>query len=806
MSPEVETRGAGSLAEETPPEQLPAKAAGEPNAEVQPKVLDERKPATLPLLLEVGCEEIPARFLSDAEHQLGDRLMSALAEVRLVPLNRRPEDGDPKPEASRRKRNASKYFETFSTPRRLITLVPELREVQPDVVEEVTGPPASVAFDSDGKPTRAAESFAARQGVQIHDLRRVETPKGTYIAASKTTKGQRAERVLSELLPRVIGEISFPKSMIWEPSRLRFARPIRWMVALLGEGEAAQVIPFEVSGVQSGNVTYRHRLARNPQVAVTWFKDYASKLRRGHVEIDSKKRLKKVRKDIQALLDGFTGNISDKTGGAVSVVHDEWLEDWIVRSTEWPHAIMGCFDSRFLELPREILITVMRDHQKYFAVEQSALVGETATSGENTVSISKEPKLAPHFITVLNVPGDPEGIIRRGHERVLTARLEDAKFFWHADQKIPLRNRTALLERVTYQAKLGSYTDKVGRMRAIAEDVCATLEQQGRFTSEQRAHALRAVDLCKCDLTTQMVQEFTELQGKVGGLYAKAQGEPEEVWQAIYDHYKPVNIEDECPRSLVGAVVSLADKLDAVVAGLSVGLEPTGSSDPFGLRRAGNGIVKIGIEAIPGTDLHELVAATASLHPVNRADLQDRVEKLLRERVEYHLREAVRLRYDTIRAVVNSTLGWAKPEDAKLRGVALEKFVGTPDFAALSQAAKRTRNILAKSASIDYPSGKDQIKEDLFTEPQERDLFRSFNSMWSSLLEHEERKEYRSAFRGLAGMRPVVDAFFDHVLVMAQDPDVQRNRLLLLNSVNALIFSRLADLSQIESIAGVEIN
>jgi len=756
----------------------------------------QRKPhvasrVTLPLLLEIGCEEIPARFLADSERQLAERLIKALKDARLV------RDGI----------LSAVTVQSYSTPRRLVAYVPSVMVSQADAIEEITGPPAKIAFDAEGTPTRAAESFAAKCGVQVQDLLQIETPKGLYVAARRTVQGAPAESVLALVLPSVITGLTFPKSMIWEGSGVRFVRPIRWILALFGEGEAAQVVPFAVGGVKTGNATYRHRLVKSPQVAVTGFKDYVSKLRRGDVEIDPAKRLAKIRKEVKASLDSFTGNISESGAATARLVPDSGLEDWIVCSTECPHAIAGEFDSQFLDLPREILITVMRDHQKYFAVEETrSIMGAMTTNGSGaSMGLGR---LAPAFVTVLNVPSDPAGIIRRGHERVLAARLEDARFFWQADQKIPLRDRVSMLERVTYQAKLGSYGDKVRRMLAMAREVSSRLQNTGSISHGEAAHALRAIELAKCDLTTQMVQEFTELQGIVGGLYAAAQGETPEVWQAVYDHYKPENLQEDCPRSPVGALVSLADKMDTVISGFSVGLDPTGSSDPFGLRRAGNGVIKIAVEvaALAGLDILALaenaIRARPGLQPSH--DVCEQVGTFLQERAEHYFGAVRGLRYDSVRAVVHGAAGWSPPADALRRGSALEQVRDTEDFKALSIAAKRTRNILSKSASQVDLMGSVQVDQNLFRAQEERDLFAAYQSAREALDHFQAGADYVAAFVELAKLRGPVDRFFDQVMVMDQNLAVRTNRLALLRGLTALAFSRFADLSEIESVTQEE--
>ena len=707
---------------------------------------------TLPLLVELGCEEIPARFLDDARDDFGRRLLSALEEARLLP---------PSGDAAR----------WYSTPRRLTVWVSEVLEKQPDVVEEVVGPPVKVGLDSAGKPTRAAESFAAKNAARVGDLVEVSTPKGQYLALRKTHHGRPALDLLSEILPGVITGLSFPKSMYWvAKSGPRFVRPIRWIVALLGEGKQARTIPFEIAGVKAGNVTCGHRILGKGALRVQGFEDYAKKLRQAGVEIDPEKRREKVRTEIKVLLEDLQ----------LRPVEDRWLEDWIVNSTEWPTALVGGFDQRYLHLPREILVTVMRDHQKYFAVED------------------RNANLQPRFVTVLNLDGDKQGRIREGHERVLSARFADAEFFWNADQKATLQDRRPLLDRVTYEAELGSYGEKVQRMKAVARELCAVLEGQGKFTPSDSGHALRAVELAKCDLTTQMVQEFPELQGIVGGLYAAAQGEPPEVHQAIYDHYLPQGMEDPCPRTAIGAAVSLADKIDGVVGGFAVGHEPTGSSDPFALRRQGNGIVKVLVENSLPIPLRPIVEQSLNSLVIEwrkpQLEVYSGVVEFLGDRLRYYLESVRRLRYDTVRAVMGA--GWDVPGDAVRRAEALEAIRGGENFEALSVAAKRIKNILAKSATAsDWQPG--EVEAAILQGEPERELHAAYVAVAAEAGQLASAGEYRRALEVIAGLRPTVDRFFDKVLVMAENPAVRQNRLRLLGKLD-LLFSGIARFAEIE--------
>lgn len=710
-------------------------------------------PETTALVLEIGCEEIPARFLEGAERDLGERLGAALGEVRLL-----PEDATP-------------VVKTASTPRRLIAYAPKLLPKQPGRREEIVGPPVKVAFDKEGKPTRAAESFAAKNNAQVSELKRVTNAKGEYLAVEFAEPGKDAIKVLHEVLPGVIGGLTFPKNMYWTAkSGPFFVRPIRWILALIGDQSDIEVVPFEFAGVNSGNFTYGHRLEGSQPLAVTHL-DLDHFLKERHVVVHGRERRERVQQGIKVLLQGSQSR----------AVADEWLENWVVNSTEWPVPLMGSFDARYLALPREVLVTVMRDHQKYFAVEEEA------------------GSLQPQFITVLNVPGDAKGFIRQGHERVLAARFADAEFFWNADQKMTLAERIPMLERVTYQAKLGTYADKVRRMKALAEKICVELEKSESMNANERRHVLRAVELCKCDLTTQMVQEFTELQGIIGGLYARAQGEPQEVAEAIYDHYRPAGLEDACPRSVTGAVVSLSDKLDSVVAGFSAGLEPTGSSDPFGLRRAGNGIIKVMVESVPELDLEKLLSSALEMNPIpaGSAGLKSRIDEFFRERLGFYL-EASGTKYDTVRAVVNS--GWPVPSQAVERARALEAVRDSEDFLALAAAAKRTRNILHKSAEAADYAGSDAIQPDLLSPGAERDLYDSYLEMRDLLARYEADGDFAGGFRVLATLRSKVDAFFDKVLVMDPNARIRANRLRLLSQLNSLVFLRLADLSEIANV------
>ena len=714
---------------------------------------------TLPLLVEVGCEEIPARFLDEARDNFGESLLNALAESRLLPPAARPA-----PDGA-----GARPAQWYSTPRRLIAWVPEVVEKQPDKVEEILGPPVRVGLDGEGKPTRAAGSFAAKHQARVEDLARVATRKGEYLAVRKTLRGRPARELLREILPGVITGLSFPKSMYWEKSRLRFVRPIRWILALLGEGKYARVVPIRIAGVPSGCVTYGHRVLGKGALRVQGFEDYAKKLRQAGVEFDPEIRRERTRDDIKVLLED----------SRLTPIEDKWLERWVVNSTEWPRALLGKFEEHFLRLPREILVTVMRDHQKYFALED------------------RKGNLKPRFIAVLNSDADKKGLIRQGHERVLAARFTDAEFFWNADQRRTLQDRQESLGRVTYEAELGSYGNKVRRMKALAREICTVLEAQGKLTASDTQHALRALELAKCDLTTQMVQEFPELQGIVGGLYARAQGEPREVCEAIYDQYLPQGMEDRSPRSVISSVVSLADKIDSVVAGFAVGHAPTGSSDPFAMRRQANGIIKVLLEVCVPIALKPIIQEGINNLEIEwrkpRQELFKEIVEFFEDRLRFYLETVRKLRYDTIRAILAT--GWDVPAEALRRAEALEKIRDSENFEALSVAAKRIKNILAKSATAsDWQPG--EVAEKVLKEEPERDLYRNYISVAKQTDTLCRAGEYERVLEVIASLRPAVDRFFDKVLVMAEDRATRENRLRLLGKLDEL-FSGIAQFAEI---------
>src|SRR5580700_5282502 len=705
-------------------------------------------------LLEIGCEEIPARMIDAASLDLRERVQKLLEQEHLF---------------------ATGAIVSLDSPRRLAVLAEGVPVAQPDVTDQVTGPSANVAF-KDGQPTQAAHAFARKAGVDISQLEKVTTPKGEYLAAKITKKGRRASEVLSELLPKEINSIYWPKNMYWRKPSEKFVRPVRWLVALLD----SEVVPLEFDGVRAGNESRGHpTLAAGPILISKAGSAYVQALRSAKVLGRGDRELQ-----IPKALDAATRTISGARWR-----EDKTLLDTVVNLTEFPSVVLGSFDREFLELPEEVLVTVMRDHQKYFAVEDG--------SG----------KLLPHFLAVLNTDGDPRGIIRHGHERVLRARFNDARFFWQTDQKHPLRERTAWLKHVTFQKDLGTYYEKTKRVQRLCSWLCEIIRHSGMQVRPGIVH--KAASLAKTDLTTELVKEFTELQGIVGGLYASVQeldtGMPDAtrqaIAQAIYDHYKPESTEDSVPRSVEGAVLSIADKADSIAGLFALGLQPTGSKDPFALRRQANGIVKTIAEKKLPLSLSELFADAREVYRGSEAerkfsseiDYPNALQIFFRERLEFYLRDVLGFKYDVVNAVLAA--GSDDVVDAIARAEAVTKVRPSADFESISIAFKRIKNILRQAAET-----KKQVAPAIdvlaLEEAEEKELAAQIPQAAEKVYALRAEHDYERALLEISKLRPTVDIFFDKVMVMVDDERVRANRLALLHSL-LKEFSTIADFSEI---------
>jgi glycyl-tRNA synthetase beta chain len=690
-------------------------------------------------LFEIGLEEVPARMIAGAEAELQRRVLAMLERERLV--------------------SGEVQSKSFSTPRRLAVLVGGVAEQQADISEEVVGPAVKIAF-KDGQPGPAAMAFAKKAGVAVEALKTVTTPKGEYLAATSVKAGRAAVEVIAEEMPKELAGIYWAKNMYWRAGKPeRFVRPVRWMVCLLD----GAVVPVSFGGKTAGNATRGHRvLAGDVAIPIAFPDEYEDALLDARVEADVEDRRQTIRKALDAAC---------RTIAGARWREDHALVDKLTNLTEWPSVIAGAFEPEYLALPEEVLVTVMRDHQSYFAVEGA------------------DGKLAAHFLAVLNTETDAKGeaVIRHGNERVLRARFNDARFFWEFDQRVSLTERVELLEKVTFQKDLGSYAAKSARTLAVAERLATRLAERACVLDGPAL--VLAVRLAKTDLTTELVKEFTELQGEVGGLYARAQGHGETVAVAIYDQYLPKSMEDPVPRSAEGAVLALADKVDTIAGMFGLGLEPTGSKDPFALRRAANGIVKILAEAEPALPLTlgDVVDAASASEAV-----RVKVEVFFAERLEFYLREAKGQAYDVVKAVLAA--GANDVRDAVARAEAVTAVRGSEDFAAVSAAFKRMKNILSQAAEKgDLPTGEGEMGA---AHPTEMILTEQAGQIGQDVKELTDQHNYVGALETIATLRPYVDAFFDQVMVMDPDTQIRHRRLLMLQRI-LRTFSGIADFSEI---------
>jgi glycyl-tRNA synthetase beta chain len=720
-------------------------------------------------LLELGLEEIPARMIAEAEAELTSRVSDLLERERLL-------EACPEPSPDESAVDASSRVLSYSTPRRLAVLVRRVLLQQNDTEEQLTGPSWRVAF-RDGEPTPAALAFAKKAGVELSALAKVTTPKGEYVSAVVHRPGRKAADVLSQELPKEFAALSWPKSMYWRPNKPeRFARPLRWLLCLLGEN----VVPIEFAGIVAGNLSYGHRiLYGNAPVTISEPAAYISILNSAFVLASVPERRERIRKSLDAVT---------RTVPGARWREDRPLVEQVTHLTEWPTVLLGGFETEYLTLPEEVLVTVMRDHQKYFAVED--------TQG----------KLAPHFLAVLNTEVDAEGlaIIRHGNERVLRARFNDARFFWDYDQKIPLADRLDRLKSVTFQKDLGSYFSKTEINLQTAKALAAALRAAG--VSLDQTALEKAVLLAKTDLTTELVKEFTELQGVIGGLYARAQGLGETVAQAIATQYVPGSAEDPIPQTTEAQILGLADRMATIVEMFAIGLEPSGSKDPFALRRAGNGVLKILAEsglpltlrAVEEIALRESPRTKAIPSNTSSSDpgLRESLDAFFADRLAFYLREVRDYPYDVVNSVLAA--GITTVPDAVARAQALTAVRGSGDMLAISAAFKRIKNILRQAAEKgfqDEGSGELVLPQDL-VEPAEQQLHSETVKLAPEVEALRASHRYAEALERIATLRPAVDAFFDKVMVMTPEANLRQNRLSLIASVLGN-FSRIADFSEI---------
>ncbi len=703
-----------------------------------------RHEAAAELLLEIGTEELPYEFIAPALAALKEHAERLLGEARL----------------------ATGAVHTYGTPRRLVLVVEGLATHQAAVVKEAMGPSKSVAFDQAGQPTKAAVGFAAGQGVPVERLQVRQTPKGEYLFAVKQDAGRPARAVLLELLPQLVGRLSFPKAMKWNEAGVRFARPVRWLVTLYG----GVLLPVEAAGIKAGTRTYGHRvIGGGKAVTVRDFRSYRQALERHGVLVEPDRRRAAIAEQLERLC----------AKAAVRLNVDEALLDQAVFTTEWPYAVVGDFKPEYLAVPSEILMTSMKEHQGFFSVRNR-------TTGQ----------LAPHFVAVTNNQLKDMSLIRAGNERVLAARLADAKFFFDEDRRTKLEDRVKKLSGVTFHQKLGTMAQKQERVRRLAGFLAAHLNQDDEVV---RACA-RAAALCKADLLTGIVGEFPELQGIMGGEYAKHDGEPEAVAQAVREQYLPRALEGELPKTLPGQVLSLADRFDSIAAFFHVGMMPTGSEDPFALRRHATAIVRIVLEGKLRFDLSPVIdeARTAvrehGFKPAPDAEAQGkrRITEFIFERVRHYGRTVHGLRDDVMDAVLRAASHAAVDlVDLLLKMKALQTVTARPEFDPLIVGFKRASRIVEKEQWDRRP-----VDAALFTDAAETELHRQVGASRKEFDQQMGKGQYEQALDALVRIKPAIDAFFAGVMVNAEEAALRSNRLSLLKDVEEL-FRSFADFSRI---------
>jgi glycyl-tRNA synthetase beta chain len=685
-------------------------------------------------LVELGTEELPPLALPELERAFANGIRAGLTEAAL-PFGE---------------------LRSFATPRRLAVWVRDLATMQPAQSVKLKGPPVNAAFGKDGAPTAAATKFAEKCGVDVGALTRVTEGKGEFLFYSGSRPGLATMSLLPGIVQKSLDALPIPKRMRWGASAAEFVRPVHWLTMLFG----GETVAARLLDTDSTHATRGHRFMAPAELPLAAPAEYERTLREhGKVIADFAAR--------RALIKGQVAQVGRELGGTALL--DDALLDEVTALVEWPSALAGAFEARFLELPREVLISTLQQHQRYFPVEGA------------------DGKLIAHFITVSNIESREPSKVRAGNERVVRPRLSDAAFFWEQDRRQPLASRRGALDAVTFQAKLGSIGDKVRRVAALAGEIALLIDAD-------RASAERAAQLAKCDLLSAMVGEFPELQGIMGRYYAAADGEPAEVATAIDEHYMPRGAGGALPGTGAGTAVALADRLDTLAGIFAIGQKPSGTKDPFGLRRAAIGALRILVERKLDVDLRALVARAVQLQPVSNAGVEGELWDYVLERLRAYLLDpdtaahvpgATTEMFDAVRAGAP-----ASPVDFRARLDALVKFLALPEAASLTAANKRISNILRKADS----GATGAVDVSALHEPAEKALHEAVAARVADVERALGKHDYATALGRLATLRPAVDAFFDGVMVNAEDPALRRNRLALLAGVRQL-FTRIADLS-----------
>ncbi len=686
------------------------------------------------LLFEIGTEEIPAGFLEPALTQLEARFARKALELKI----------------------SHGTIRVMGTPRRLTLLVREVAEKQKDISEELLGPSKKAAFDADGKMTKAAVGFARSKGADVKDLKVIETPKGEYLMLMREVKGDDTMRLLPEALQSLILELSFPKSMRWGSNQHTFARPIQWILALFGQ----ETLPLSHEGIVSGNLTWGHRFLANESFAILSAETYEEQLAEKFVLVDPSKR----RAEVVAAIKHAVADSADLAGGTVAI--DENLVDTVTNLIEIPFGVCGVFDKKFLQLPPEVLITSMREHQKYFPV------------------VDVEGELLPGFVAVNNTRVNDIAVTRKGHQRVLRARLEDALFFYNSDKETRLENRIEKLQGIIFQAKLGTMLEKNERLvklvRILAEKVDSGLIEDG----------CRAALLCKTDLLSEMVGEFPSLQGIMGSAYALQDGENPSVATAIKEHYMPKRAGAEIPTTDIGALLGLADRFDTLAGCFGIGQVPTGTADPFGLRRISLGILHI-IEGKSYTiSLREIAHKALALYGDKVDGSGETVETILDFIKGRFSNDCISRGFGAEAVDAAVSVNFDDVNDCLQRIEAIVKISLEPAFKVLAASYKRVRNIIKDNRQT-------EVASDLFEHKAEEKLYELFQEVSTEMGQLIAIKEYSKALEAMLKMKEPVDTFFEQVMVMAEDQAVRQNRLNLLTALGDLIL-QIGDISKLQ--------
>ena len=687
---------------------------------------------TAELLLEIGTEEIPSDYLEN-----GLKELNRLAELYLKDNRIEIEGG----------------LHTYGTPRRLVLVGKAIADTQEDTIQEITGPPQKAAFDKQGNPTKAAFGFAKKQGVSVDELQLLETPKGVYLHIKRKMPGRHTITILSEVLPKLIANIPWPKSMRWGSEAFSFVRPIHWVLALFN----GNIIPFEVAGITSGTQTRGHRFMAPQSMKIEDLEDYLQKMNESFIIIDQKEREDRVEEAVIT---------AAKPVSSLPVIDPELLFT-VTNMVEFPSAICGGFDKAFLAIPDPVLITAMKEHQRYFSVRD------------------QEGNLMPNFVAVNNTIARDESIVRKGHERVLQARLADANFFFNEDRKRLLEDRLEDLKTVIYQAELGTSFDKVQRFTRLAEDLAEQI-------IPERIHDVGLVaKLCKCDLVTEIVMEFPSLQGVMGKEYARLDGYPEDICLAISDHYLPIQAESQLPESLIGSIVGIADRLDTIVGFFSMGLEPDGTADPYALRRQALAIIRIVRDKKIAISFHDFIHKSSSILnetiSFDQKEVEDAVSNFIKNRFK-NLLLSKGITQDFIEAVISIDFNFLHQVEKKIE--ALQKFRDiSKNFETLAIAFKRIMNI-GKGFEETY-----SVNPDLFEHKSEEGLWKEFQLVKDEAKREIDRENYFEALSIISRIIKPVDEFFSKVMVMVEDKRVKENRLGILKNLQEF-FLQVGDFSK----------